>query len=235
MERILITGTNRGIGLELARQYVIQEKARVFAICRKPDEAAELQKIAAAHPDQLTILPLDVTDSSAIKATAAIVSQQTDALDLLINNAAINPPGRFQTIETLTAEVFLFMLHVNTVAPFIMVQNFADLLSRGNNPRIVNISSDMGSITDRYYDGDHGYGTSKAALNMLTRGMARDLRHRKITVISLDPGWVQTDMGSPDADLTPAESVQGIRQVVNHLTIKDSGTYRRWNGDSLPW
>jgi NAD(P)-dependent dehydrogenase (short-subunit alcohol dehydrogenase family) len=233
-ERIFITGANRGIGLALVKDYV-KANTRVFAACRKPDEAAELQALAAAHPNQVMLVPLDVTDSKAIQAAAENVKQHTDALDILINNAAINPPGRFQTLETLTAEGFLFMLHVNTVAPFIVVQQFSELLSKGNNPRIVNISSDMGSISMRYYGGDHGYGTSKAALNMLTRGLARDLKSQNITVISLDPGWVQTDMGGSDADLTPAESAQGIRQVVNTLTIHDSGTYRRWNGDTLPW
>ncbi len=233
-ERVFITGSNRGIGLAVVKEYV-KANARVFAGCRKPDTATELQALAAAHPAQVTLVPLDVTDSNAIQAAAATIKEHTDALDILINNAAINPPGRFQTLETLTAEGFLFMLHVNTVAPFIVAQQCLDLLSKGSNPRIINISSDMGSVSMRYYGGDHGYGTSKAALNMLTRGMAHDLKSRNITVVSLDPGWVQTDMGGSDADLTPAEAAQGIHKVVASLTSKDSSTYRRWNGDTLPW
>lgn len=235
MTRIFITGTNRGIGLALVRQLAAQPENQLFAACRNPADAVELQAIASAYPDRVTPVALEVTDEKSIQAALKQITGAVDGLDLLINNAAINPPGEKQRLETITAETMLATLHVNAVAPLIMAQACLPLLRQGDNPRIVNISSDMGSIAQRYYAGDHAYGTSKAALNMLTRGMALELRAAKICVISLDPGWVQTDMGSADADLTPAESAQGMVQVVAGLTMPDSGSFLRWNGDSLPW
>lgn len=235
MQRIFITGTNRGIGLALVKQYVAQPDTHLFAACRHPEKAAELNRIAHSQPDRITVIPLDVTDSDMLDAAVKLISTRVTGLDILINNAAINPPGEQQTLTTINADVMLETLHVNAVAPLLIVQSCLELLKKGNHPRIVNISSDMGSITERYYSGDHAYGTSKAALNMLTRGLALDLRSQKITVIALDPGRVQTDMGSKDADLTPAESAQGIVRVVAGLTLNDTGTYRRWNGDTLPW
>ena len=232
-QRILITGANRGIGLATVREYLKQSDVHIFATCRNPDSAEELQSLAKQHPQSLTIVPLEVTDPSSIEAAFKLIASKVDALDIVINNAAINPPG--QSFPAITAELMLHVLEVNTVAPMMISKAAFELLRNGNNPRLVHISSDMGSLTIRTYSGDYGYCSSKAALNMAMRGMSADLRHFGITTIALDPGWVQTDMGGTGATLKPEESAQGIVRVISGLTAADSGRYLAYDGSEHPW
>ncbi|MCB9455467.1 MAG: SDR family oxidoreductase [Anaerolineaceae bacterium] len=235
MDRIFITGANRGIGLELVRQYLGEDTSRIFATARQPQAAGELQALVAAHPGRLTLIPLEVTDEAAIAQAAQTVAGQVEALDILINNAAMNPPEDTQTLDGISVETMLRTLHVNTAAPLMIVKELLNWLRNGHNPRIINISSEMGSLAERTYGADYAYCASKAALNMVTRGLAADLRRDKITVIALDPGWVQTDMGSPEADLTPQESAHGIRAVAESLTLAQTGQFLRWDGQQNPW
>ncbi len=235
MTTIFITGTNRGIGLELVRQYTEETDAHIFATCRNRMAAYQLNSIASAHPDRVTIITLEVTDGDSIDTAVDVVSQHSDAIDIFVNNAAINPQNPSQDFGEQTAAQMLDILNVNSVAPLMLVQAFADLIKRGDNPRIINISSNMGSIEGRTYGGDYAYCASKAALNMTTRGLAADLGKYGVTTISLDPGWVQTDMGGPRATLTTEESARGVRQVIDGLTIADNGHYYRYDGSALPW
>jgi NAD(P)-dependent dehydrogenase (short-subunit alcohol dehydrogenase family) len=235
LQRIFITGTNRGIGLEMVRLFSQRAETHVFAACRKPDDAAELKALAAQHPNSITIIPLETTDQNSINGAAEKVAAQVDGLELLINNAAINPSRPKQLFGEMTAEMMLSTLHVNAVAPLMVVQAFATLLKAGSQAKIVNISSGLGSLTRKTTGGLYGYGPSKAALNMVTRGLAADLKPFGITTISLHPGWVQTDMGSREADLTPSQSVEAILKIVDGLTEKDNGTFLRWDGEMLPW
>ncbi|HEX2619456.1 MAG TPA: SDR family oxidoreductase [Phototrophicaceae bacterium] len=236
MENVLITGSNRGIGLELVRQYLQRTDTQVFAACRQPDQAAALHQLASAsQPDRCHVIALEVTDEASRQAAVQQVSQVTSGLDILINNAAINLPDRVQDFDGIDTETMLHILHVNTVAPLMVTKAFIALLKQGKHPRLINISSELGSITNRSYGDDYGYSTAKAGLNMVTRGLAIDLRGYGIISISLDPGWVQTDMGGEDASLTPSESVRGIIQVIDGLKSAQNGSYLRWNGTSLPW
>jgi NAD(P)-dependent dehydrogenase (short-subunit alcohol dehydrogenase family) len=235
MQHIVITGANRGIGLELARQYIARPETQVYALCRKPDEAVALASLVKEAAGRVSIIHFEATDETGIHHAAEAVANFTDRVDLLINNAAINPPGKHQMLATISAETMLHTLHINTVAPLLVVQAFADLLKRGSLPKVVNMSSEMGSLADRDYGGHHAYCASKAALNMITRGLAADLIEHGIVTISLDPGWVKTDMGGEDADLTPEESVRGLLRVIDGLTRKDNGTFLRWNGRTLAW
>jgi len=233
MERILITGTNRGIGFALVQAYLTPGNAHLFAACRDPDTADNLQTLAQQHLDNLTIVPLEVTNQQSIDAAFQMIAQQTDALDVVINNAGINPPG--QSFLNITAQLMLHVLEVNTVAPMMISQAAFELLKNGDNPRLVHISSEMGSPEQRTYGGDYGYCSSKAALNMMMRGMASDLRRYGITTIALDPGWVQTEMGGQGATLKPSESAQGIMNVVTGLTVADNGRYLVYDGSEWPW
>lgn len=235
MQHIVITGANRGIGLELARQYIARPETRVYALCRKPDEASALHSLAKEAAGRVNIIHFEAADEAGIRRAAEAVANLTDRVDLLLNNAAINPPGKHQLLESITAETMLHTLHINTVAPLLVVQAFADLLKRGSLPKVVNVSSEMGSLDDRDYGGHHAYCASKAALNMVTRGLAAELIEHGIVTISLDPGWVKTDMGGEDADLTPEESVRAMIRVIDGLTRKDNGAYLRWNGRTLGW
>lgn len=233
MESVLITGANRGIGLGVVRTLLDDSDARVFATVRNPDNADDLNELRTRHADRLTILPLDVTDEQSIKASVDLVHYHTDALDVLINNAGIDPDG--QGVEVLTTDLFLHVLHVNSVAPFMIAQAYIDLLKAGTNPRIINISSEMGSLTDRTYGGSHAYCASKAALNMITRGLAVDLWKHGIITISLDPGWVRTDMGGTSATLSIAESAYGVIGVIRGLTEADNGRYLAYDGSEHRW
>lgn len=234
MQRVLITGANRGLGLEFVRQ-CLARSARVFAGCRNPVNAVDLQTLFTAHPGQLTILTLDVTDEVTIAASVESIRSQVDGLDLLINNAGVFPRG--ETPVNLNAETMLQTFHVNSVGPMIVAQFCLDLLRAGEHPKIVNISSKMGSLwwKEREGGGDYSYCSSKAALNMLTRTLAFDLRSDGIIVVSMSPGWVQTDMGGSAADLMPTESVRGILKVVERLAEADTGKFYTWEGCEHPW
>jgi NAD(P)-dependent dehydrogenase (short-subunit alcohol dehydrogenase family) len=240
MKSVLITGTNRGIGLELTRQYAQRDDVLVFAACRHPEEAAELQELAKLKNGKIVIVPLDVTNAEAIKQAVETVSQQAGKLDILLNNAGVDLPGREQSFEGITPEAMRSVYEINTIAPLMMTLAFTDLLkksSRAQNrqARVVNFTSEMGSITQRDYGDNYAYCASKAALNMTTRGLAVDLRGENIICIALDPGWVKTDMGGGAAPLKPEEAVSGILSVVDQLSEKDSGTFLQWNGGTLPW
>jgi len=234
MQRVLITGANRGLGLEFVRQ-CLARGACVFAGRRNPEKASDLQTLSAAYPEQLTILTLDVTNEAAIDASVETIRSQVDGLDLLINNAGAYPRG--ETPTTLNAETMLQAFRLNSVAPMIVAQRCLDLLRAGNQPRIVNISSKMGSLWWKEKEGgeDYSYCSSKAALNMLTRTLAFDLRSDGIIVVAINPGWVQTDMGGSTADLTPAESVGGMLKVIEGLTEAHTSKFYTVEGREHPW
>ena len=234
MENILITGSNRGIGLAVTKQYLQQGNAVIFAACRKPDTAESLQELKSDYPDNLHVIPLEVTDSDSIAQAVEAVKAHTAHLNVLINNAAINTPQ--QAFPQIEADNFMKVLEVNTVAPLMVTKAFYELLAEGENTRVVNISSGMGSLEQRTSGNDYAYCASKAGLNMVMRGMAADLmQYGNITVISLDPGWVRTDMGGESASLAPETSAQGIVNVVSALTPADNGRFLVWDGSEQPW
>jgi NAD(P)-dependent dehydrogenase (short-subunit alcohol dehydrogenase family) len=240
MEYVFITGTNRGIGLELTRQFAQRDEVLVFAACRHPDEANDLQELARLRNGKITVIPLDVTDSEAIQQAVETVRQQTDRLDVLLNNAGIDLPAREQSFEGITPEAMRSVYEINTIAPLMITRVFADLLKKSSETqsrqaRVVNFASEMGSITQRDYGDYYAYCASKAALNMTTRGLAIDMRGDKVICIALDPGWVKTDMGGDAAPLNPEDAVTGILKVVDQLSESDSGTFLQWNGETLPW
>jgi len=234
MRRVMVTGGNRGLGLEFVRQCLARGDL-VFAGCRRPENAVDLQALSSTHPGQLTVLKLDVTNDAAIDASVEVVRSHVDGLDLLINNAGAYPRG--ETPTTINVTTMLQTFHLNSVAPMIVAQHCLDLLRAGNHPKIVNVSSKMGSLwwKEREGGGDYSYCSSKAALNMLTRTLAFDLRSEGIIVVVMNPGWVQTDMGGSAADLTPVESVHGMLNVIERLTEADTSKFFTWEGWEHPW
>ena len=233
MSNVLITGANRGIGLELTRQ-ILNKGDRVFATCRKPAQADGLHSLADTFQEQLTILPLDVTDDEMAIGVRTAVSTQTPSLDLLINNAGILYRG--ERIDNFEPAKMLRTFDVNVVGAMRVVAQFVDLLRLGTNPRIINISSQLGSLLamDRNW-GDVSYNSSKAALNMVTRKLAHDLAGDGIAVIAIHPGWVQTDMGGPNAAISSPDSAQGILAVAGSLTLEHSGKFYTYSGGEHPW
>ena len=236
MQRILITGANRGIGLELARQYLDQNDTQVFATCRDPESADELGLLVSAHVERAHVIQLDVVDQTSIAASVEEVSKHTGGLDVLINNAGINPATeREQTFGRLDADAMLHVLHINSVAPVMVAQAYAGLLRAGDNAKLVNVSSGAGSIARQNSGCGYTYNASKSALNMFTRCLAGTFRGDNIVVITLNPGWVKTDMGGPNASLEPERSISGILKLVEGLSMSDSGEFFNWDGTSLPW
>jgi NAD(P)-dependent dehydrogenase (short-subunit alcohol dehydrogenase family) len=243
MENVLITGANRGFGLEFTRQYVTRGD-HVFATCRNPTGARDLQRLQSEFPDRLTIIQLDVSNQSSIDECYEVVRNRINTLDILINNAGIRLSGG-ATLETSTSEWFgslqfdgvLDVLRVNAVAPILIAQRFLSMLTQSQNPRIINISSWLGSIAERTpdFDNDYGYSGSKAALNMFSRILALRLAKHNIIVTPLDPGWARTDMGGEEAEQDVDESVSHMIKLIDDITLEQSGRFLRWDGGETAW
>ncbi len=242
MRRILITGSNRGIGLELVERYLQQADTTVFATCRQPADAAHLNNLTEKYPQRLKIIQLDVTNQQSIDATLAQISGEVDGLEMLVNNAGILPGGVASVVPnaakfgSLEAEAMEDVFRVNTIAPIMIAQAFSDLLRKGIHARLINMTSDAGSIEMTSHSAYHySYKASKAALNMVTRCLATDFRADGVIVISIHPGWIQTDMGGPQATRTPEETIPTMMKVIDGLTINDSGSFLNWDGNIVPW
>lgn len=232
MKRIFITGANRGIGLELARQ-CLQRGDRVFASCRQPGEAHELHALQTKYPDTLHILQLNITNRAHIDTVAQLLAAEVDGLDILFNNAGISLSG--EHVGNLNQDNLLKVLHTNSVGPIMVAQSLLDLLKAGQDAKIINVTSQLGSITRKKSGGRYSYDGSKAALNMFTRTLAYEVLSDGIITIVMHPGWVQTDMGGSGAPLRVEESAQGILQVTDRLKKKDVGRFLQWDGKELPW
>jgi NAD(P)-dependent dehydrogenase (short-subunit alcohol dehydrogenase family) len=237
---VVVTGANRGLGLELTRQ-LLAAGNEVVATAREPKAADELQKLAAASDGRGTVVRLDVADPGGVDAAALQIGERFEAVDLLVNNAGIwSAPGQPERVSAgalaeLRAEPVLEVLRVNAVAPILVTQALAPCLAAAGRGVVVNLSSGLGSIANVRGRGNVAYGMSKAALNMLTRHLAAELAGQGTIVVAMSPGWVATDMGGPSAPLTPPESVQGILNVVDALTPARSGTFLDHTGATLPW
>jgi len=221
---VLITGANRGIGLEFARQYS-SAGWEVIGTARNPDRAEELHRL------NVKVLKLDVTDQESVSRLAHDLGNQS--IDILINNAGILPEA--ETISDINPDDLNRVLAVNTVGPIRVTQALLPNLRRGSLKKIINISSRVGSIAENTRGGMYGYRESKAALNMFTKSLAIELRSEGFTCIVMHPGWVQTDMGGKRAPISAQESVRGLREVIDNLTQADTGTFWTHAGKQLPW
>ncbi len=230
--RALVTGANRGLGLEFVRQ-LLARGGRVVASCRRPAEAAALQALGADHPGQLHVLALAVDSELSRLAFARDVADLFEGLELLVNNAGMLTPG--ERFGELDAAVLQQTLATNTVAPLMLVQALAPLLQRGVRPRVLNISSALGSIARADSFHSPTYRISKAGLNMAGVMMAQALNPSGIGVITASPGWVKTDMGGGSAPLAPAESVASLLRLVDEVPGIPDGPFLDTTGETLPW
>src|SRR4051812_1085869 len=231
METVLITGANRGIGLELTRQY-LKKQTRVLATCRSPESARSLSELQKSYPETLQIFPLEVTDQHSVKTLSESI--RGEAIDVLINNAGISG-GEHQDIQHMDYSRWALTFAVNTIAPFRVTVALLDNLRRSRRPRIITLSSQLGSMLRPTFTGNYAYRSSKAAVNKVMQGLAVDLRPENIIVCPVHPGWVQTDMGGAKADLTVQESASGLIQTIDRLQLSDSGHFLKWNGEEHPW
>jgi NAD(P)-dependent dehydrogenase (short-subunit alcohol dehydrogenase family) len=232
MNRILITGANRGLGLELVRLCAARGD-RVFAGCRSPEHDTSLNDLAAQFRGLIDILPLEITHADSLDRCLRLVRSEVAALDMLFNNAAINAEG--ETLRTFDAEKATQQWMVNAVGQVLVAQKFLDLLKAGTDPKIINVTSEAGSISTMNRFRGYYYFGSKAAMNMFSRSIAWDPDTAGIITIALHPGWVRTDMGGSDADLSVTESAEGILKVIANLTLEDNGKFYTWDGKEYPW
>jgi NAD(P)-dependent dehydrogenase (short-subunit alcohol dehydrogenase family) len=231
MPTLLITGANRGLGLEFTKQY-LADGWKVVATCRNPQEADQLHQLYTLHPDDLLIYRLDVANFEQIDQLSRQLADTP--IDVVISNAGIYPKGKesFGSVDyTAWAEAF----RINSMAPLKIAEAFIEQLLLGKQKKIINITSKMGSIDDNGSGHHYLYRSSKTALNMVTKSLALDLAPNGVTAIVLHPGWVQTDMGGSDAPTTVAQSIAGMRKVIENITIADGGKFYAFDGKEIPW
>lgn len=230
MTSVLITGANRGLGQSLADK-LVAEGWRVFAGHRDlARQNAPPRDVSA----QLTWVGLDVQDNASIAAAARAVAERTQGLDVLINNAAVNPAEDNAPLGQLDFDAISLAHDVNAVGPLRVIQGFLQLLERGERKLIINVSSEAGSIQHSCRDRQYGYCMSKAAMNMQTTMLNRGLASKGFNAIAIHPGWVRTDMGGPRAALDPMESAQGMYEIISKANAQ-TPRFLQYDGKELPW
>jgi NAD(P)-dependent dehydrogenase (short-subunit alcohol dehydrogenase family) len=229
MRSILVTGANRGLGLEFVKQYA-SEGYRVFAAARAPEQAREL-KALAARERSVSVHPLDVADAASVAALAQEL--RDEAIDILLNNAGVMGPKR-QSFGQIDYDGMLDTLRINTLGPLRMAEAFVEHVARSQRKIMLAITSGMASIDDSS-GGSYAYRASKAALNMTYRNLALDLKARGIIAFVINPGWVQTDMGGAHAPTTPEASIAAMRKVFDAMTLEQSGSFMNYRGGTLTW
>jgi NAD(P)-dependent dehydrogenase (short-subunit alcohol dehydrogenase family) len=223
---VLITGANRGLGLEFARQY-LADGWRVIACCRSLDQASDLKKLG----HKIELHALDVTSQESIQHLAK--SLNGTPIDVLINNAGLHGDRRpfGNTDVALWSRIF----EVNTIAPVQVLAALLENVAASTQKKVVNISSKVGSIADGPSGGSYAYRSSKTALNMAMVNAAHELKARGLTILLIHPGWVQTDMGGPSAPVSIEQSITGIRRIIDKATQAETGHFYDYTGRQLPW
>ncbi|XP_034392032.1 C-factor isoform X2 [Cyclopterus lumpus] len=249
---VVVTGSNRGIGLELVKQLAegTGEETHIYAGCRAPEGtgAEALRDIQTQYPGKITIIKLDMSDEDSISAAVQEVNKQIEAggLNLLINNAAINQPGPLAPLSATGKKDMMDVYETNVVGPFLIAKMFLPLLKRAaemsspakdmeeenmscRRSAIINISTVISSI----HKCPETF--AQAALNMLTRCQSLDFKRHNILVTAIHPGWVRTEMGGSEAVLSTKDSVLGMLTIMSSLGNKDSGMLVDWQGNTIPW
>lgn len=226
----LVTGANRGIGLEFVRQ-LLARGDRVVATCRHPGKANALNTLAGEYPGRLRVLPLDVAGDKSHAELVRELPLVCERIDLLVNNAGVLHSGeRFGEVSFAHLDD---SFRINAAGPLLLTQALTSTLAHGAT--VANLSSMLGSIADTSRFGTPSYNISKAAQNMATVLLTHALREREIKVVALHPGWVQTDMGGAGAQIAPADSVTGMLKVIDGLRPQDSGRFLDWRGETIAW
>jgi NAD(P)-dependent dehydrogenase (short-subunit alcohol dehydrogenase family) len=245
IDSVLITGANRGLGLEFIKQFLQLAKPpkHIFAVCRAPDKAPELKKLADSNPS-VHVLGFEVTEpkqyDKAVSEVRKVVG--TKGLNLLINNAGIFDQS-LNSLESQTKENIMMHYEINVAAPVLLTKAFLPLLkdsaSAGGgqlSSAVVNISAILGCTQyEGFFKGGYPYKYSKAALNMATHMLANELEPSGILVMAIHPGWVQTDMGGPHGQLTPQQSISGCLKVITGLNDSHRGKMFNWEGELIPY
>jgi NAD(P)-dependent dehydrogenase (short-subunit alcohol dehydrogenase family) len=231
MPTVLVTGANRGLGLEFTRQY-LADGWEVIAGCRNPRAAEKLRALEGSSAGSLTVLEMDVADGASVERAAARL--EAPAIDIAINGAGVMG-GSGQKLGSLDYRDWIQVLEVNLLGPARVCEAFLERIRASERRLIVTVTSGMGSLADNTSGGSILYRTSKAAVNMLMRTTAIDLKPQRVTCIVVNPGWVKTDMGGPNAKISAAESVGAMRRLIAKLGPEDSGRFYNYDGREYPW
>jgi len=228
---VLITGANRGIGLEMVR-YSMEQGWRVFACCRNPHNADKLFNIAGLSNGKISVHIADMQELSTLQALS--YELRNDPIDMLINNAGTYGSDK-NTFGNVDVQSWLQAFQINTVAPLKMVEAFSAQLQMSKRKLVACMSSKMGSMADNGSGNSYIYRSSKAALNAVVKSLSIDLKEQSIITVALHPGWVKTDMGGPGAEITTRECVEQLFSHLSLLTIEDSGRFIDIDGSDIPW
>jgi len=228
--RYVVTGANRGIGLELTRQ-LLERGDMVEAGARDPSTARELAGLGKRPAGKLRVHAVDVSDDASVRAFARSIGDV--AVDVLINNAGVL--GKMQSLEELDLEDVVHTFRVNALGALAVTRALLPNLRKGSARKVVHVSTGMASISDNTSGGAFGYRMSKAALNIASKSMAVNLRGERIISVVMNPGWVQTDMGGRGAPTPVHESAAGILEVTDALSLEKSGMFLDYRGGTIAW
>ncbi len=231
MATVLITGANRGLGLEFCRQYAGQGW-HVIACSRNPDDAFDLNNLAGRYAN-IQLETLDVSEFEQIDALSGKLAAQS--IDVLINNAGIYTDNKSNGFGQLDYQAWTQSFVINTEAPVKMAEAFLPQIKKSDKRLIVNISSLMGSIADNDSGGSIFYRSSKAALNAAMKSLAIGLKEQSVGVLIFHPGWVKTDMGGPNALINAEPSIAGMRALIENFSLDQSGSFVKFDGTAMPW
>jgi len=226
MGKYLITGANRGLGLEFTKQ-LLASGHKVIACTRSFDDAEELKSLES---DKCILKKLDVTSNEEIANLVNDISDEV--VDVLINNAGIYNIGS-NNFSELKVEDLISVMQVNTFAPLKLTKALLPILKKSPSPKVIHITSKMGSMTDNTSGGSYSYRLSKAALNAWNKSFSID--HPGIMTLVLHPGWVRTRMGGPNGLIDAKESVSGMLKVINETPLEKSGGFYDYAGNEVPW
>ncbi len=224
---VLITGANRGLGLEFVKQYAMDDY-QVIACTRKIIKKDALHRLQASF-ENISIFTLDVADFSSIDQFAKTFKQP---IDILINNAGVY---HNISMEHINYDAWLDAFKINTLAAFKMTTSFLPHLKKGTLKKVASLTSKMGSIDDNSGGSEYLYRSSKTALNMVMKSLSIDLKPYNLAMITLHPGWVRTDMGGPNGLIDVDESVAGMKRQIDKLSMKNTGQFIAYDGKKIPW
>ena len=226
-----ITGCNRGLGLEFVQQLLARGE-RVIATCRDIATATDLTALTLKHSGQLSLVEMDVSDEASMREAVALLNDE--AIDVFINNAGMYGP-RDANFGNVDGPAMAEVLYTNAVAPVLLTQLLIDNVRKGSGKKLVYVSSKMGSIADNGRGGSYIYRSSKTALNSIVKSLALDFAPEGIAAATLHPGWVRTDMGGPNGLIDAPESVSGMLNVIDGLSVANTGQFFNYDGATIAW
>ena len=230
MTNVLITGANRGLGLGFVRSF-LKKNVNVICTSRNISGSKELLNCKKKHPNNIEILELDLLKENSGKTLSDLLSDKP--IDILINNAGVGSSN--QNFDVVSSKPWLEVLKVNLIAPLMITQSIIENIKKSSAKKIYFLSSQLGSIAENTSGGMYIYRSSKTGLNQVVKSLSVDLKEHGITVVSLHPGWVKTDMGGPNAPVSIEESIKGMMKVIEATEIRDTGRFLDYDGKELPW